>query len=282
MEGVDSINSIPQPIRQLGASAISSGAAEFQPPRNPFLNGGIAGKANLKRARDPKFTAVNLKSQYEKSCEERLRFFDRVRKYKPEFDEASELNVPEDRLDLHNMQHVLHLAGGFCGVRFSSEELTSISSLCAGLSPLFNAIETIFQRLSSHHRKVVLHGGPNFLAFSHNQSINVSSKAVHPPCANSVDGIDICLEETPTPSTVIAGATQRTNETIELQSGNVAGVLSESIYDCYNDLPDVRLFHELADSYTAKLALIQVFVIRKQGEIIKKEGTTRQTSHTCM
>jgi hypothetical protein len=40
-----------------------------------------------------------------------------------------ELNVPDDRLDIHNMSNILYLCGGSVGVRFTSAELTQLAKV---------------------------------------------------------------------------------------------------------------------------------------------------------
>lgn len=98
--------------------------------------------------------------QWKASVSSRMRTLDDVHKHAPLEEECGELNIPNDRLDLHRMQDMLFLCGGCCGVRFSSEEMLHLGNLRAELQPAWDALDGHFQSMDSSLKKKVLEGGP--------------------------------------------------------------------------------------------------------------------------
>jgi len=106
------------------------------------------------------FEAASCLEQWKASVSSRMRTLDDVHKHAPLEEECGELNIPNDRLDLHRMQDMLFLCGGCCGVRFSSEEMLHLGNLRAELQPAWDALDGQFQSMDSSLKKKVLEGGP--------------------------------------------------------------------------------------------------------------------------
>jgi len=141
-------------------------AGEDGPPRPAFLLGGVGGLKSLTKSVKLTFCDKvlhpdeSLSAQWKLSASDRMRQLDDIRKHAPLETECTDLNIPNDRLDLHRTQDILFLCGGCCGVRFTSDEMSLIGQLRSFLDPLWDAINRQFQGLDSAQRKRVLSGGP--------------------------------------------------------------------------------------------------------------------------
>jgi len=98
--------------------------------------------------------------QWKMAISSRMRFLDDVHKHVPLQEECKDLNIPDDRLDLHRTQDIMFIAGGCSGVRFSTEEMALIGQLRSELQPTWDEVDNHFQRLDSSMRKRILNGGP--------------------------------------------------------------------------------------------------------------------------
>jgi hypothetical protein len=136
---------------------------EEGPPRPAFLLGGLK---TLTRSVKLGFCDKVLhpdessSAQWKLSASDRMRQLDDIRKHAPLETECTDLNIPNDRLDLHRKQDILFLCGGCCGVRFTSDEMSLIDHLRSLLDPLWDAVNRQFQGMDSAERKRVLSGGP--------------------------------------------------------------------------------------------------------------------------
>jgi len=98
--------------------------------------------------------------QWKMAISSRMRFLDDVHKHVPLPEECKDLNIPDDRLDLHRTQDIMFIAGGCAGVRFSTEEMALIGQLRSELQPTWDEVDNHFQKLDSATRKRILNGGP--------------------------------------------------------------------------------------------------------------------------
>jgi hypothetical protein len=122
------------------------------PPRGlPFVAGGTASLRKVESVKK-RFTALDLAlpgDRWQKSLTERMRDVDDVRLRAPVAEECTELNIPEGRLSLHNLQSVLHLCGGCVGVRFSGDDFQTLTGLTSTCEALFMKLDATFKALPS-------------------------------------------------------------------------------------------------------------------------------------
>ena len=119
---------------------------------NPFmLNANALLSQGLKTAQKCDFVEENLALsdlRWKKNVTERMRSLDDLRMRTPTDNECSQLNIPNDRLNMDCVQSLLLLCGGCVGVRFSSEELQQLVSLASSCDALYKKVDAAFKSLS--------------------------------------------------------------------------------------------------------------------------------------
>ena len=133
------------------------------PPRGPM---GLIGLNGLKpRAPPPPklvlvekdLTEETLASkQWKMTASARMRYLDDIRKHSPLPDEASFLNIPEGRLDLHILKSVLYICGGCAGARFTTGDFGVAKELICVMEQTWANMDKSFKGLSSAQKKFVL------------------------------------------------------------------------------------------------------------------------------
>lgn len=127
-------------------------ALPMPPPRGlPFALGSSTSLRKVE-AEKKRFTALDLVlpvDRWQKCLTERMRDVDDVRLRAPLAEECAELNIPEGRLSLHSLQSVLHLCGGCVGVRFSGDDLQTLTGLTSTCEGLFIKLDAAFKALPS-------------------------------------------------------------------------------------------------------------------------------------
>lgn len=89
-----------------------------------------------------------------KTVQKRMELFGKIQMYKPTAEECLKLNIPDDRLDIHSVQSILSLCGGFKGIRFSSDELKDWSRRTFTMKQIFMELERKFNSMSSKSKKI--------------------------------------------------------------------------------------------------------------------------------
>jgi len=146
-------------LGELTGSGSDSGTPRLPLGLGTKLSAKVVRTSFASKELDPSSAEVSA-SQWKMSASNRMRWLDDVHKHSPLEEECADLNIPNDRLDLHRTQDILFLAGGCCGVRFSSAEMALIAQLRADLQPAWDVLDGQFKALDSSLRKKVLTGGP--------------------------------------------------------------------------------------------------------------------------
>lgn len=216
-------------------------------PKLPGLNL-LAGISLLKKRDVGSITYANLKifdpeMQCLQSFDDRMRFIDSVRRYLPIPSETVDLNLPDERLNLHEMQHILLMCGGYKSVRFTQTELFQIQDITKALNQSFEYLETEYKKHPSKIKKMKLE---EVQWITHDK---IYLKLVSQiPCFGDISTIDLTKYfHLPPPSSPE----------------------SESVHSSHNE---ILRFHVYADMYCYKMAEIQKFVIGKQSEIVVDRG----------
>ena len=177
------------------------------------------------------------------SFDDRMRFIDSVRRYLPIPSETVDLNLPDERLNLHEMQHILLMCGGYKGVRFTQTELFHVQDVSKALVKAFEYLENEYERHPSRIKKMKL------------EEVQwITHDAVYPklvcqiPCFGDISTIDLTKYfHLPPPKSPE----------------------SESVHSSHNE---ILRFHVYADMYCYKMSEIQRFVVGKQSEIVAERG----------
>ena len=118
---------------------------------NPFmLNVNMLQRNTLKTTEKCRFIDEIMSSVtlcWKKNMTERMRAVDDIRMRTPTEIECSNLNIPNDRLNLHCAQSLLLLCGGCVGIRFTSEELQQLVSLSRSCETLYAQVDCLFKAL---------------------------------------------------------------------------------------------------------------------------------------
>ena len=126
---------------------------KLRPPLPSFALGGLKSVPLKKAPEKIRFVDKELSLSDERTWQStattRIRFIDELRMYSPTPDDCSDLNIPEDRLNLHVLQDILYLCGGCAGARFSGDEFKLFQRLGSSLDPLYQRIDQLFKSLPS-------------------------------------------------------------------------------------------------------------------------------------
>jgi hypothetical protein len=186
------------------------------------------------------------------SVADRMRYLDDLHKHAPLPEECEELNIPDDRLDLHTIKDILFLCGGCAGVRFTSEDFATIHLIVAKLVPLWEQLEKQFKEFDNASKKRILKGGPYRLHPSSSPSSSSSSSS-----SSSTGGGELELQE----------ASKASEAATVLSSG---GKIPEE-----DNFPNVILFHQTAESYIAIMLELQQLLRSKKDAIAANSGAAR-------
>ncbi len=122
--------------------------------------GGLGGIGGLKKSvvsdvsfinRD--FTSGMTCSTWKMSIDERMRSIDSFKLYKPIKEECDELNIPDDRMDLTQLNSLMVLSYGNVGARYSTEEMNVLVQQAIKLNEIYTEITTLYQSVSAGVRK---------------------------------------------------------------------------------------------------------------------------------
>jgi hypothetical protein len=91
-----------------------------------------------------------------KSPTDRFRNLDYLRMHTPHEGEVTALNVTPYRMDLHCSQEVMYLCGGLVGVRFSSEDLSSILCTTKRMAAVWGELDEMFRNMPPMCKKTSL------------------------------------------------------------------------------------------------------------------------------
>lgn len=100
-------------------------------------------------------------STWKKSATERMRALDDTRMRMPTQKECEDLNIPGDRLNLHNTPSILLLCGGCVGVRFTTEEIQKLVFITTSCESLYKTIECTYKALPESFKTRRLKGSYN-------------------------------------------------------------------------------------------------------------------------
>jgi hypothetical protein len=100
-------------------------------------------------------------STWSKNVTERMRALDDIRMRTPTQRECQKLNIPGDRLNLHNTPSILLLCGGCVGVRFTTEEIQKLVSITTSCETLYKIIESDYKALPQSFKIRRLKGSYN-------------------------------------------------------------------------------------------------------------------------
>eukprot|EP01038_Epipyxis_sp_PR26KG_P008803 gene8803-11885_t len=131
---------------------------------NPFsrpniFNGFKSLSALKKQEIKVSFTSYDLlKFRFVKipiSLTDRMRQLDKLHFHSPIESECNELNIPNNRINLHSMKEVLFLCGGAIGVRFCNEEFDFLRKLLLSLSTEWSNLEQEFKLIDNQLKKTL-------------------------------------------------------------------------------------------------------------------------------
>ena len=231
-------------------------------PPNAFRFGG--GTTTLRSKKEVKVSFAKKQMGSEANAElwkvsvaDRMRHLDDLHKHAPLSEECVELNIPDDRLDLHSTRDILFLCGGCAGVRFSSEDFTTMSRSVSLLIPIWAQLESQFKTMDNASKKRVLKGGPYALSSSSSSSSSSSTITT----TATTDTSEPTTTATTTTTTTAAAAAEE-----EVKDNKVP---------VEDNFPNVILFHQTADSYTSAMHTLQLLMRTKLEAI---ETSTSSTS----
>lgn len=191
----------------------------------------------------------------------RMRLLDAFRLHMPTPQERNRLAIPDslERLSIHLAYHVMLLCGGSRGVRFSSSDMMTITSLTSSLNQIFAALERTFGRLSNNARKLLLNAPAN-------KHVRRKSKTQLPVAAAA-------------PAAAAATSQPQDSEKIkeELAAEAARAIEAVNAPELLEELPDIVEFHERADVYAQKIAELQGLARRKHAEIAEQEENEATT-----
>lgn len=214
---------------------------------NPFmLNVNMLKRNTLKTTEKCRFIDEILSTVTlcrKKNMTERMRAVDDVRMRTPTEIECSNLNIPNDRLNLHSVQSLLLLCGGCVGIRFTSEELQQLVSLSRACETLYTQVDCLFKSLpqSSKTRRIEV-------PYHNDHSVEMSSSSSGLSSVES--GVD--------------------------HGGEVGSTSSSSDLDDRN----IIQLHCLIDSYFELVEQIQK-IVKKKNESLPSEPERKEKGLCC-
>ena len=223
-------------------------------PPSPFSLGGSAGSLLKKKEAAIPFKSIQvfnidlILSAWTLSFDERMRNLDAIRVYKPLPNECSELNIPDERLNLLVLKYILLICGGCCGVRFTSEDFQFIQSQLNILNATYPLIEAEYQRQATKVKKYKLKQTFTINTDTYKQLITDESTTITTlTTINLIDYLSIdVLAFTSSPSTESAA--------------DVDAILSESYRQ-------IIALHVHTDYYAYRLSQLHSFILTKQRQI---------------
>ena len=99
------------------------------------------------------FTSGAASSAWKISIDERMRYIDSFKLYKPIKEECDELNIPDDRIDLAQLNGLMIISFGNVGARYSTEEMNLLVQQTVKLNEIYTEITTLYQGVSAAVRK---------------------------------------------------------------------------------------------------------------------------------
>lgn len=122
--------------------------------------GGIGGLGGLKKSVVSDVSFINRDfatgisaATWKMSIDERMRSIDSFKLYKPIKEECDELNIPDDRVDLAQLNSLMILSYGNVGARYSTEEMNTLIQNTIKINEIYTEITTIYQGIGAPVRK---------------------------------------------------------------------------------------------------------------------------------
>ena len=98
-------------------------------------------------------TPIAVEDMVGKSPTVIMRNIDSYRMYNPLEIEREKYNLPEGRMNLSTMQHIMYLCGAYVGLRFTSDEMACMADAARDIDRTFNSVNTRFGNLSAAAKK---------------------------------------------------------------------------------------------------------------------------------
>ena len=223
-------------------------------PPNPFSLGGGAGSLLKKKEAAVPFKSIqvfnidSILSAWSLSFDERMRNLDAIRVCKPLPNECSELNIPDERLNLLVLKYILLICGGCCGVRFTSDDFQFIQSQLNILNATYPLVEAEYQRQATKVKKYKLKQTFIINTDTYKQLITDENTTITTlTTTNLIEYLNIDVAAfTSSPSTELAG--------------DIDVILSESYRQ-------IIALHVYTDYYAYRLLQLHSFILTKQREI---------------
>jgi hypothetical protein len=136
-------------------------------------------------------------STWSKHVTERMRALDDTRMRTPTQSECQQLNIPGDRLNIHNTSSILLLCGGCVGVRFTTDEIQKLVSITTSCETLYKTIENAYKALPQSFKIRRLKGPYNEQSekIDNNVVDSIFSLPSLPPCCSNhpedIDAVEI-------------------------------------------------------------------------------------------
>ena len=230
---------------------------------NPFmlLPNALQGLKSVEKHRFAEEDFFLNELAWKKNVTERMRALDDSRMRTPTDKECSELNIPNDRLNIHSMKSILLLCGGCVGVRFTSEELQQLDLLTASCEEVYKKVDFAFKAIPQKARTRRLKG-----QYNSNYSDSTASDI------SAVSGLDGLCSGIVAVSSSISIAEKLDDVTIT--SGETAvstiGTTGTTLLTAFSedlDAGDLIHLHLLLDSYFELVRRIQNLVKMKNERV---------------